>query len=58
MSEQYVYNINEAAALLHVSRMTIGRLIKSGRLSAIRLGHRTVRIRHEDLVVLMREATR
>src|SRR5207302_2607345 len=47
------YSVSEAAALLGVSRVTVWRWIKSGRLSSARLGHRTVRIPREDMTRLM-----
>ncbi|MFJ6530896.1 helix-turn-helix domain-containing protein [Streptomyces longwoodensis] len=36
--------VAEIAAILHVSKMTVYRLIDSGALPAIRLGHRTKRV--------------
>ena len=55
-AERGYYNVSEAARVLGVSRMTISRWIRSGRLPAARLGHRTVRIRHDDLDQLLLEA--
>jgi PAS domain S-box-containing protein/excisionase family DNA binding protein len=49
--ERYV-NIGQAAALLGVSRVTVWRWIRAGRLPAIQVGHRTVRIRYEDVARL------
>src|SRR5581483_1439584 len=43
------YSISQAAAQLGVSRVTIWRWIRAGRLPGARLGHRTTRIRREDL---------
>jgi PAS domain S-box-containing protein/excisionase family DNA binding protein len=43
------YSIGEAAARLGVSRVSIWRWIRSGRLPAARLGHRTTRIHSRDL---------
>ena len=43
------YSISEAAALLGVSRVSIWRWIRAGLLPAARLGHRTARIKREDL---------
>jgi PAS domain S-box-containing protein/excisionase family DNA binding protein len=43
------YSISQAAALLGVSRMSVSRWIRDGRLPVARLGHRTARIRREDL---------
>jgi excisionase family DNA binding protein len=55
--EQEYYNIADVAALLGVSRVSVWRWIKSGRLPAARLGHRTVRITRKDLEQVAR-ATR
>src|SRR5436305_8277869 len=52
------YNIAQAAALLGVSRVTIWRWIRDGRLPATRLGHRTTRIRRADLRHMLREHER
>jgi excisionase family DNA binding protein len=41
--------INEAAELLDVSRTTVWRWIREGRLPAYRAGSRTIRIKAEDL---------
>jgi PAS domain S-box-containing protein/excisionase family DNA binding protein len=54
-AERSFYNISQAAALLGVSRMSIWRWIRAGRLPVARLGHRTIRIRHEDLELLLAE---
>ena len=43
------YSIAEAAGRLGVSRVTIWRWIRDGRLPAARLGHRTTRINQRDL---------
>ncbi|HWE61665.1 MAG TPA: GAF domain-containing protein, partial [Chloroflexota bacterium] len=43
------YSIAQATALLGVSRVSIWRWIRDGRLPAARLGHRTTRIAHTDL---------
>jgi excisionase family DNA binding protein len=43
------YTVPEAARLLRVSQPTIWRWIRSGRLAAVRVGRRAVRIRREDL---------
>src|SRR5690242_4514947 len=47
--ERAYYNISQAAALLGVSRVSVWRWIRDGALEATRLGHRTTRIRHEEL---------
>src|SRR5215204_1307852 len=49
-------NVSEAAALLGVSRMTMSRWIRDGRVPVARLGHRTIRIRREDLDQLLHAA--
>src|SRR5215207_6552655 len=43
------YSVAEAAARLGVSRISVWRWIRDGRLPAARLGHRTTRIRERDL---------
>jgi len=43
------YSISQAAELLGVSRVSIWRWVRAGRLSVVRLGHRTARIKREDL---------
>jgi len=48
------YSVSEVAALLGVSRVSIWRWISAGRLPVSRLGHRTVRIRREDVDRLAR----
>src|SRR5437899_11155590 len=50
------YSISQAAALLGVSRMSIWRWVRAGRLPVARFGHRTARIRREDLDRLVLEA--
>jgi PAS domain S-box-containing protein/excisionase family DNA binding protein len=47
------YSISQAAALLGVSRVTIWRWIRANRLPVYRLGHRTARIKREDLERLL-----
>ncbi|MHB8576853.1 MAG: ATP-binding protein [Dehalococcoidia bacterium] len=48
-------SMSQAAALLGVSRMTLWRWAKAGRLPMARLGHRTVRISRADLDQLLVE---
>src|SRR5260370_19943430 len=48
------YSIAEVAALLGVSRVSVWRWIRSGRLPVSRLGHRTVRVKRDDLVRIVR----
>jgi PAS domain S-box-containing protein/excisionase family DNA binding protein len=50
------YSISQAAALLGVSRMSIWRWVRAGRLPVARFGHRTARIRREDLDRLVVES--
>src|SRR5712691_6272268 len=52
--ERSYYSISEVAELLGVSRVSIWRWISSGKLPVSRLGHRTVRIKREDLQQLLR----
>src|SRR5712692_5714579 len=53
---QSYYSISQAAALLGVSRMSIWRWVRAGRLPVARFGHRTARIRREDLDRLVVES--
>src|SRR5437588_2880932 len=46
------YSIGDVAQMLGVSRVSVWRWIRSGRLPASRLGHRTVRIKHDDVELL------
>jgi excisionase family DNA binding protein len=48
------YSVSEAASVLGVSRVTVWRWIKAGRLAPARLGHRTVRISRDDMLRLLR----
>lgn len=52
--ESDLLTVAEAAALLKVSRVTISRWLKQGRLPAYRVGPRAVRIRRADLAGLVR----
>jgi len=57
--ERPYYNISQAATLLGVSRVSIWRWIRDGELEVARLGHRTARIKREDLEgVLLRLGSR
>ena len=49
------YNITQAAELLGVSRVSIWRWIRDGRLEASRLGHRTIRIERAALERILAE---
>jgi excisionase family DNA binding protein len=49
------YNITQAAELLGVSRVSIWRWIRDGRLAASRLGHRTIRIERAALERILAE---
>src|SRR5579872_2482582 len=51
------YNVSEVAAMLGVSWVSVWRWISSGRLPVARLGHRTVRIRSEDVERITRART-
>src|SRR6266536_2374103 len=48
------YSIAEVAAMLGVSRVSVWRWISSGRLPVWRLGHRTVRVKRDDLLQIVR----
>src|SRR5439155_99244 len=48
------YSIAEVAAMLGVSRVSVWRWISSGRLPVTRLGHRTVRVKRDDLLQIVR----
>src|SRR5947199_2350787 len=48
------YSVSEVAALLGVSRVSVWRWISTGRLPVARLGHRTVRIKQEDIAQMAR----
>jgi excisionase family DNA binding protein len=47
------YNISQAANALGVSRVSIWRWIRDGHLPAARIGHRTTRIKREDLEAML-----
>jgi excisionase family DNA binding protein/PAS domain S-box-containing protein len=51
--EQAYFNVAQAAAMLGVSRVTIWRWVRAGHLPLTRLGHRTVRIKREDIERLL-----
>ncbi|HEY8746246.1 MAG TPA: ATP-binding protein [Chloroflexota bacterium] len=53
--ERSYYNMTQAATLLGVSRMSIWRWVRAGRLPVSRLGHRTVRIERVHLERLLAE---
>ena len=53
---QSYYSVSQAAGLLGVSRMSIWRWVRAGRLPVARFGHRTARIRREDLDRLVLES--
>jgi PAS domain S-box-containing protein/excisionase family DNA binding protein len=53
---QNFYSVSQAAGLLGVSRMSIWRWVRAGRLPVARFGHRTARIRREDLDRLVLES--
>ena len=48
-----IYTTAEAAEVLGVSRKTIYRLIKAGKLRAKKMGYRTIRISHEAIMDYM-----
>jgi excisionase family DNA binding protein len=43
------YSVSQVAALLGVNRVSVWRWIRAGQLPASRVGHRTTRIKHDDL---------
>ena len=47
------YTVAEAASLLNVCHSTIWRWIKAGKLPAYRVGHKTIRIKPEDLAAMV-----
>src|SRR4051794_7285923 len=49
------YSVAEAASFLGVNRVTIWRWVKAGRLPIWKLGHRTARVKREDLERLLVE---
>jgi excisionase family DNA binding protein len=51
------YSVTEAATLLGVSRVTIWRWVRAGRLPVWRVGHRTARVKRADLERLAAERT-
>ncbi|MEX1254092.1 MAG: helix-turn-helix domain-containing protein [Dehalococcoidia bacterium] len=51
--ERAYYTVAEAASVLNVSRTTIWRWIDAGRLTAYRVGPRTIRIAREQLDALI-----
>ncbi len=53
-SEARLLTVNEVADLLRVSRMTVYRLIKTGEMSAVRVG-RNYRLREEDVDTYLTE---
>jgi excisionase family DNA binding protein len=52
--ERSYYSVSEVAAMLGVSRVSVWRWISSGKLPVSRVGHRTVRIKREDLQQVIR----
>jgi len=54
VQEREFYTASEAARKLDVSRTTIWRWIANGKLSAYRIGGRTIRIRRQDVESMLR----
>lgn len=46
--------LSEAARILHVSKPTVWRWMQSGKLPAVRVGGRAIRVRQRDLTALVR----
>lgn len=55
MNELILYTVSEAAEVLKVSERTIHRYISSGLLPSVRVGPKKVRIKHEELMSLLKE---
>ena len=49
MQGKPVYTLDEVADLLGVSRASVNRAVRAGKLRVARLGHRTVRVTDEAL---------
>ncbi len=49
MDSEKLLTVDEVAEILRVSPSTVYRRIQAGELPAIKLGHRQVRVRQEDL---------
>lgn len=45
--------LSEAARMLHVSKPTVWRWVQSGKLPAVRVGGRAIRVRRRDLAALV-----
>jgi len=54
LAERQYYTVAEAARVLDVSPSTVWRWIQAERLSAYRVGPRTIRLKKEDLEQMMR----
>lgn len=57
LNKESLLTPEEAAELLKVSKASVLRLVKVGKLPASRLGRRTIRIRADSLARLIMEAT-
>lgn len=51
-----VVSIEAAARLLHVSPVTVWRMVRQGKLPAVRVGRKAVRIRKADLAAVVEPA--
>ena len=49
MNSKLAYSLDEVAELLGVSRASVDRAIRAGKMRVARLGHRTVRVTDEAL---------
>lgn len=55
---QQLWTVREVASYLRVSQDHVRRLIRSGRLKAVRVGERALRVRESDVYDLLENATR
>ncbi|MCU4750235.1 helix-turn-helix domain-containing protein [Streptomyces sp. G-5] len=55
---QNLLTVSQVAEILHVSKMTVYRLINDGELTALRVTKRTLRVREEDLRAHLLKAER
>lgn len=56
LTSDQLLRLSEVAAQLQVSRSTVGRIVKEGRLRTVRVSPRSVRVRPQDLEAFIRES--
>jgi len=56
LTSDQLLRLSEVAAQLQVSRSTVGRIVKEGRLQTVRVSPRSVRVRPQDLEAFIRES--